>query len=189
MQAKLSVESKLERAEHKLIDGVIDDQSFERLKKTYREQIEDFENQIAKLDRSKNIKVDVIQQVLALTRDIGTSYSNAKPELKQLYLGLSWHHFLAKEKKIVEAVKSPIVVALEEVGAITDTTGDATKTPIPSPIQGMDSSVINNTFRGRGSLIYLTTLYDQEYMAGIREKLKFIADMQAEQTSEALVTA
>lgn len=30
MQAKLSVESKLERAEHKLIDGVIDDQSFDR---------------------------------------------------------------------------------------------------------------------------------------------------------------
>jgi len=57
MQAKLSVESKLERAEHKLIDGVIDDQSFERLKRTYREQIEDFENQIAKLDRSKIVNL------------------------------------------------------------------------------------------------------------------------------------
>ena len=134
---------------HLVIDGVIDDQSFERLKKAYREQIEDFENQIAKLDRSKNIKVDVIQQVLALTRDIGTSYDNAKPELKQLYLGLFWHHFLAKERKIVEAVKSPIVVALEEVGAITDAAGDAANTAIPSPMSGMDSSVINNTFRGR----------------------------------------
>ncbi|MFA6295248.1 MAG: recombinase family protein [Candidatus Paceibacterota bacterium] len=148
MQAKLSVESKLERAEHKLIDGVIDDQSFERLKKAYREQIEDFENQIAKLDRSKNIKVDVIQQVLALTRDIGTSYSNAKPELKQLYLGLFWHHFLAKERKIVEAVKSPIVVALEEVGAITDAAENTMNTPIPSPMSDVGSSVINNTFRG-----------------------------------------
>ncbi|MDE2038259.1 MAG: hypothetical protein KGI69_03505 [Patescibacteria group bacterium] len=55
---------------------------------------------------------------------------------------------MAKERKIVEAVKSPIVVALEEIGAITNTTEDATKTPIPRHIQGMDSSVINNTFRG-----------------------------------------
>ena len=104
--------------------------------------------QVRKATAPKNIKVDVIQQVLALTRDIGTSYMNAKPELKQLYLGLFWHHFLAKERKIVEAVKSPIVVALEEVGAITDAAGDTTKTPIPSHMSGMDSSVINNTFRG-----------------------------------------
>lgn len=148
-QAKLSVESKLERAEHKLIDGVIDDQTFERLKKTYREQIENFENQVAKLEQSKNIKVDVIQQVLALARNIGTSYNNAKPELKQLYLGLFWHHFLAKDRKITEAIKSPIVLALEEVGAIMNTdTGSDTAKPIPSPLVTADSSVINKTFRG-----------------------------------------
>ncbi|MDE2233537.1 MAG: recombinase family protein [Patescibacteria group bacterium] len=144
-QAKLSVESKLERAEHKLIDGVIDDQSFERLKKTYREQLEDFDNQISKLERSKNIKVDVIQNVLALARDVGQSYQNAKPELKQLYLGLFWHHFVVNERIITDSFKTPIVLALEQVGAISEK--DAQK-PIPSPLSSLESPVINNTVGG-----------------------------------------
>ena len=42
---------------------------------------------------------------------------------------------------------------------------------------------------GRPSFYYLTTLYDQEYMAGIREKLKIIADLRAEQTRAELATA
>ncbi len=148
LQAKISVENKLERAEEKLIEGVIDDQSFERLKKTYREQIGNFENQIATLDRSKNIKVDVIQQVLALARDIGASYNSAKPELKQLYLGLFWHHFEAKERKICAAIKSPIVMALEEVGAFNKLENEQIEKPVPSPMRGRESSVIETTFGG-----------------------------------------
>ena len=66
-----------------------------------------------------------------------------------LYISTGNVNKLAKERKIVEAVKSPIVVALEEVGAITDAAGDATKTAIPSPMSGVGSSVINNTVRGR----------------------------------------
>jgi len=48
---------------------------------------------------------------------------------------------------------------LEEVGAITDAAGDATKTAIPSPMSGMDSSVINNTVRGRVVDVFRTSIY------------------------------
>lgn len=40
---------------------------------------------------------------------------------------------------------------------------------------------------GQYSLSNLTTLYDQEYMAGVREKLRFIKDMQAEQARESVL--
>ena len=40
---------------------------------------------------------------------------------------------------------------------------------------------------GHYSLSNLTTLYDQEYMAGVREKLRFIKDMQAEQAKESVL--
>lgn len=96
----------------------------------------------------ENIKVDVIQQVLALARDIGASYSNAKPELKQLYLGLFWHHFEAKERKICAAVKSPIVMALEEVGAFNNLENEHIERPVPSSIRRRELSVIETTFGG-----------------------------------------
>ncbi|MFZ2149662.1 MAG: recombinase family protein [Minisyncoccia bacterium] len=129
LQAKIAVEKKLEVAEEKLIDGVLDNTSFERLKHKYRELIEDFENQLAKTERSKNMKMDTIQQVLALIRNIGQAYKEAKPTLKEMYIGLFWHHFEVEDRKIIQAVKSPIVLALEMAGsmAMSDL-----KKPIPN---------------------------------------------------------
>lgn len=72
LQAKISVENKLEHAEEKLIEGVIDDQSFERLKKTYREQIGNFENQIATLDgtvrtsKSMSFSMSLLSRVISV---------------------------------------------------------------------------------------------------------------------------
>ena len=138
LQAKISVEKKLEAAEEKLIDGVLDNASFERLKNKYRELIEDFETQIAKTERSKNFKMDTIQQVLALIRNIGQAYEDAKPTLKQLYIGLFWHHFEVEDRKIVNAIKSPIVLALEAAGSMTIR---ELKKPIPSEYSGTGEQV------------------------------------------------
>ena len=110
---------KLETAEEKLIARVLDDEQFSRLKAKCREQINGVDDQLSQLERSKNIKVDVIQQVLALIRNIGGSYEKASPDLKRLYLGLFWDRFEAQSREITLAVKSPIVQAIEAVGAIT----------------------------------------------------------------------
>jgi hypothetical protein len=100
---------------------------------------------MAKLERSKYIKVDVIQQVLAMVRNIGESYAKAPPELQRLYLGLFWDKFTAENKEITEAVKSPIVQAVEAVGLII---APETKKPLlaqeslGSPISTLGNKVI-----------------------------------------------
>ncbi len=114
-----ALEEKLGFAEEKLIARILDDESFSRLKARYRAEIEGIDDELFKLERSKNIKVDTIQQVLALLRDIGSTYEDAKPELKRLYLGLFWERFEAQKRLITKATKSPIVEALEAVGAIS----------------------------------------------------------------------
>lgn len=119
-KARVALEHKLETAEEKLIARVLDDEQFGRLKGRYREQINGIDEQIFKLERSKNIKVDVIQQVLAMIRNIGGSYEKATPELKRLYLGLFWERFEAENRLITKATKSPIVRALEAVGTISE---------------------------------------------------------------------
>lgn len=154
---------------------MLDNASFERLKHKYREMIENFEDQILKVERSKNMKMDTIQQVLALIRNIGGSYKEAKPTLKELYLSLFWHHIEVDDRKIVQAVKSPIVLALEAAGLMT---AGELKKPIPSEYSEPDQSVRFTNVRGRSSWQYLTILSDPEYMAGIREKVKLIRQFQ-----------
>ncbi len=119
MTSKLNVEKKLEVAEEKLINGILSDDEFSRIKKKYREQIDGFEDELHKLDQTKNLKIDVIQEVLLLIRDIGVAYKKAPPDLKRIYLGLFWDHFMAENKKIVSAEKTPIITVLENAGMLT----------------------------------------------------------------------
>ena len=138
LQTKIAVEKKLEAAEEKLIDGVLDNTSFDRLKRKYRELIDNFEDQIIKVERSKNMKMDTIQQVLALIRDIGGAYKEAKPTLKELYLSLFWHHIEVDDRKLIQTVKSPIVLALEAAGSMTMR---ELKEPMPSDYSGTGEPV------------------------------------------------
>lgn len=119
LNTKLNFENKLEIAKEKLINGVIDDDTFTKMKIRYREQIDGIDDEMYKLDRTKNLKIDVIQDILALMRDIGNAYKKAPVDLKRLYLGLFFDSFRAENRLIVETVKSPIVLGLEQTGALT----------------------------------------------------------------------
>ena len=72
-----SFENRLRIAEEKRINGIIDDTAFTKIKVRYREQIEGIEDEIHKVDQTKNLKIDVIQDVLALMRNIGKTYEKA----------------------------------------------------------------------------------------------------------------
>lgn len=154
MTSKINFERKLEIAEEKLINGIIDDAAFTKIKVRYREQIDGVEDEMHKLDQTKNLKIDVIQDVLALMRNIGKTYQKAPDDLKRLYLGLFWDQFKAEDKLIVEAIKSPIVLGLEATGALIWNT-----TQKPDPVKDRafekgiittDDSVILSPVRGRG---------------------------------------
>jgi len=129
LATKINFEKKLETAEEKLINGVLSDEGFTRAKNRHREQINNIQDEIYKLERVKNIKMDVIQDILSLSRNIGRSYKKASPELKRLYLGLFWDSFKAQNKELVEANKAPIVLVLEQAGLIKSKTKQK---PVPS---------------------------------------------------------
>lgn len=77
-KTKQSYTHKMETAEEKLLSGVLDDEAFGRIKKLCREQINGIDDHIIRMERSKYIKVDVIQQVLAMIRNIGETYEKAE---------------------------------------------------------------------------------------------------------------
>ncbi len=120
MAFKLNLEKKLMVAEEKLLSGVLADDAFTRIKNQVRGQIDNIDDEIHKVERSRNLKTDVIQEILMLIRDIGKAYEKAPYELKRLYLGLFWNEFRVTQKRIAEARKAPVILALEAVGAVTD---------------------------------------------------------------------
>src|SRR3989344_7033250 len=118
LATRANLERKLETAEEKLISGVLNDADFTKIKNRYREQIAGVDDEIGKLERNRNIKVDVIQQVLALCRNIGETYKAAPYELKRLYLGLFWDRFEVSGGKLVNAIPSKIIRALAQTGSV-----------------------------------------------------------------------
>lgn len=109
---KLAIEQKRDVAEEKLFSGIISDDDFSRTKKKYREQIENLQDEIYKLDQKINLKLDEVQEVLALVRNVYKTYANAPEELKRLYLGLFWERFEAAEKKVVKAEPTKFIDAM-----------------------------------------------------------------------------
>lgn len=119
MTKKVNLENKLEVAEEKLISGTINDETYNRIKQRVGEQLSLLEDELYKLDRKKNLKMDTIQVVLGIVRNIGEAYRTATPQLKRLYLGLFWDEFRVANKVVTVAQKAPILLALEAAGSVS----------------------------------------------------------------------
>ena len=130
---KLAVEQKRDIAEEKLFSGLITDEDFARNKKKFREQIEALNDEIYKLDKKLDIKLEEAQEVLALVRNIYKTYVNAPDELKRLYLGLFWERFEAAEKVIKKAEPTDLIKAMikERSIILADNTLPQTRNPEP----------------------------------------------------------
>lgn len=111
--------TKLETAEEKLISGILSDSDFMRIKSKIVPRIEDIDNEMLKLSRQRNIKIELIQKILGLIRDIGTTYKEARPELKRLYLGLFWSRFEVADREVAVATPTDIVQILVAIGAMS----------------------------------------------------------------------
>ena len=131
---KSNLETKRAVAEDKLINQVITDSAFSRINTQLTDQLEKITNEEYLIDRKRNLKINVIREVLKLTNNIGETYEAASPMLKRLYLGLFWTDFKVSQKKVVHAEKAPILLALEAIGSVSF--GGSIK----SPFQTVDGS-------------------------------------------------
>jgi len=156
---KVLLEEKRDVAEEKLFSGLISDEDFARNKKKFREQIEALNDEIYKLDKKLNIKLDEAQEVLALVRNIYKTYVGAPDELKRLYLGLFWERFEAKERKIVLAEPTELIKAMIKERLVIMDNNAVLQMQKPKPIPAgaiapmiassmIPSEVIITNFRG-----------------------------------------
>jgi uncharacterized Zn finger protein (UPF0148 family) len=145
---KHAVETKRDKAEEKLLNDVITDEDFVRLRAKFTAEIAQIQHQIEELENQHHLDVSVLQEVLHLSRNIYAAYTAAPYELKRKYLGLFWDKFMIKDRKIIKAIPTDLVLALQK-----------------------EQKVIIMSDWLPGPLL-IRTLQNQTYMAGLKSKLQ-----------------
>lgn len=112
LNQKTAFETKRNKLEDALIDGTIDRETFKRKHTELQDKILNLEDQLQNIDNQCRLDVDLIEEVLAFTRNIYQTYKDAPPFLKRHYLRFFYEKLLVKNKVIVESVPTPIFATL-----------------------------------------------------------------------------
>ncbi len=101
------------KAEEKLFAGIISDDDFVRLRDKFRLDIKVIQDQLITLDCQKDYDIDVIFEIIKFTHNCYDVYKTAPYELKRYFLGLFWDKFLMQDRKIIKAIPTKLILALE----------------------------------------------------------------------------
>ena len=153
---RIAFEAKMRVAENKLLDKVISDEDFTRIRNELKVELTGIDDKIVQLQREKDIDVDMAKEVIGLTRNIYDTYQNASPQLKKMLLGFFWERFEVHDGLIIKSVSSVLFEELikaekafvkNQNTVISSVTNDFIKTdnwsrkresnPRPTPYQGV----------------------------------------------------
>ncbi|OGY14526.1 MAG: hypothetical protein A3A58_03155 [Candidatus Blackburnbacteria bacterium RIFCSPLOWO2_01_FULL_41_27] len=109
---KTSLETKRNKLEDALLDGTIDRDTFKRKHSEIQAQIIKCDTQIQEIEAKNRIDVDLIEEVLAFTRNIYKTYKQAPKFLKRHYLRFFFEKVMVKDKGVLEVVPTPIFAIL-----------------------------------------------------------------------------
>jgi DNA invertase Pin-like site-specific DNA recombinase len=113
LNQKTALETKRNKLEDSLMEGIVDRETFKRMHDGLQAQIIKFDNQMTEVDNKQKIDVNLIEEVLAFTRNIHQTYIEAPNFLKRHYLRFFFESFVIRNKKIYKTVPTPIFKILE----------------------------------------------------------------------------
>src|SRR5258708_4065940 len=125
---KTVLETKRNKLEDAVIDGTIDREAYQRKHTEINDKISNLNNLIQEIENNANLNINLIEEVLAFTRNIHTTYLHAPQFLKRHYLRFFFEKLVVKDRMIVKIVYTPIFSVLQENHAVI-----LTKTQLPEP--------------------------------------------------------
>lgn len=114
LNQKTALEAKRNKLEDALLDGTIDRDVFKRKHSEIQEKIVNLDTQIQEIEAQSNIDINLIDEVLAFTRNIQKTYKEAPEFLKRHYLRFFFEKIIIKNREISEVVPTPIFSILRE---------------------------------------------------------------------------
>jgi site-specific DNA recombinase len=154
LNQRKAVEANRDRAEEKLLAGVLSDDSFVRLRARFTEHLGQIQEQIVSLDSQRECDTEVVRQVLNLSCNVYDAYKKAPDALKRQYLGLFWDRFLVRDRKIVEAIPTELIRLLQKENEVILSTELLPSSPL------------------------VITLADNAYLAAMSKRIKDISSFQ-----------
>lgn len=112
LNKRKAVEAKRDKLEGLLVEGTITRDIFKRQHTKIQGEINQFDNQLSELEAKHQIDVTLIDEVLALTRNIHQTYLDAPMHLKRHYLRFFFEGIYIKDKRIAKVVETPLFYAL-----------------------------------------------------------------------------
>ena len=108
-----ALEARRNNLEDVLLDGTMDRESFKRRHNELQRQIMNLNDQLIELENKGKIDINLIEEVLAFTRNIHQAYTEAPKFLKRHYLRFFFEKIVVKNKKIYKVVPTPIFKLLK----------------------------------------------------------------------------
>lgn len=110
---KSALETRRNNLEDAMMDGTMDRESYKRRHLEIQQQIINLDNQIMEFDNKSKVDIDLIEEVLAFTRNIHQTYVDAPNFLKRHYLRFFFEQIVIKNRKIYKVVPTPIFKILK----------------------------------------------------------------------------
>lgn len=115
---KTALETRRNKLEDALLDGTIDRETFKRKHTEIQKRIKSLDMSAQDIEEKCNLDIDLIEEVLAFTRNIYKTYKEAPAFLKRHYLRFFYEKLITRDKLIVETVPTPIFLSLLENQAV-----------------------------------------------------------------------
>jgi len=113
LNQKTALETKRNKLEDALLDGVIDRETFKRKHAELQERIKNMDMSILDIEEKCNLDIELIEEVLAFTRNIYKTFMGAPPFMKRHYLRFFYEKLVIQKQKIIDAKPTPIFLALQ----------------------------------------------------------------------------
>ncbi len=111
---KVSIEEKIDRLDEELLKGTIDGEAYKRMNAKIGNELLHIQEELLEIEKIKTIDIDIMDEVLSITRDIASAYKRADIRRKKAYLHFFFKEFVVKDKKIVEVKYQPVINVLKE---------------------------------------------------------------------------
>lgn len=98
--------------EERLYDKTIDRDTFKRGHDDIQVKINDIDRKLSELESSRHFDFNLLEEVLAMTRNIPKTYKEAPDFLKKLYLHFFFEDIAIRDKKVENTHFSPLVQEL-----------------------------------------------------------------------------
>lgn len=115
---KSALETKRNKLEDALLDGTIERDVFKRKHDDIQAQLNFIQERVEEIDNRSRIDMNVIDEILAFSRNVGQAYKEAEFYLKRHYLRLFFDKIMVKSERIVDVAHPPIIASLQALSVV-----------------------------------------------------------------------